>query len=115
MSQNQFQLLFCYFHLLDNSIPSADKLYKIRLILNHFNDIMQENYVPDKNICIDKSIMLWWGRLLFCQYIKNKKHKHGIKLYKLCETGSLVMKIKIYSRKLDETDNNVDHTPCGRI
>lgn len=71
---------------------------------------MRENYVPDKNICIDESMKLWRGRLLFRQYIKNKKHKYGIKLYELCESDSLVMKIKNYSGKSEETDNNVGHT-----
>lgn len=110
MSRNRFQLLLRYFHLVDNSIPSEDRLYKVRPILNHFNNIMRENYVPDKNICIDESMMLWRGRLFFRQYIKNKKHKYGIKLYELCESDGLVMKIKIYSGKSEETDNNLGHT-----
>ncbi|XP_037911917.1 piggyBac transposable element-derived protein 4-like [Hermetia illucens] len=84
MSRNRFQLILRYFHLVDNSIPSADRLYKVRPILNHFNHVMRESYVPDRNICIDESMMLWQGRLLFRQYIKNKKHKYGIKLYELC-------------------------------
>ncbi|KFM83301.1 PiggyBac transposable element-derived protein 4, partial [Stegodyphus mimosarum] len=57
MSRNRFQLLLRYFHLADNSVPSADRLYKVRPILNHFNNIMHENYVPDKNLCIDESMM----------------------------------------------------------
>lgn len=86
MSRNRFQLLLRYFHLVDNSVPSSDRLYKVRPILNHFNDIMSQNYVPNKNICIDESMLLWRGRLYFRQYIKNKKHKYGIKLYELCES-----------------------------
>ncbi|XP_018397169.1 PREDICTED: piggyBac transposable element-derived protein 4-like [Cyphomyrmex costatus] len=54
--------------------------------------------------------MLWRGRLHFRQYIKNKKHKYGIKLYELCESDGLVMKIKIYCGKSEETANNVGHT-----
>lgn len=110
MSRNRFQLLLRYFHLVDNTIPSADRLYKVRPILTHFNNIMRENYVPDKNICIDESMMLWRGRLHFRQYIKNKKHKYGVKLYELCESDGLVMKIKIYSGKSEETDHNLGHT-----
>ena len=58
MSRNKFQLLLRRFHFVDNSIPSPDRLYKVRPILNHFNDIMRQNYVPNKNICIDESMML---------------------------------------------------------
>lgn len=110
MSRNRFQLILRYFHLVDNSQPSTDRLYKVRPIVNHFNDIMRENYVPSKNICIDESMMLWRGRLLFRQYIKNKKHKYGVKLYELCESDGLVIKIKIYSGKSEETTHNVGHT-----
>ena len=80
MSRNRFQLLRHFFHFADNSVESDDRLYKFRPILNHFNGSMKRIYVPEKNICIDKSMMLWGGRLLFHQYIKNKKHKCGIKL-----------------------------------
>lgn len=50
------------------------------------------------------------SRLLFRQYIKNKKHKYGVKLYELCESDGLVLKIKIYSEKSEEADNNVGHS-----
>lgn len=110
VSRNKFQLLLRYFHLVDNSIPSSDRLYKVRPILNHFNNIMRQNYVPNKNICIDESMMLWRGRLHFRQYIKNKKHKYDVKLYELRESDGVVMKIKIYSGKSEEIDDNLGHT-----
>ena len=82
----------------------------MRPILNNFKNITRKSYVPDKNICIDESMMLWRGRLLFRPYISNKKHKYGIKLYELSESDGRVMKIKIFSGKSEETDNNVGHT-----
>ena len=42
-------------------------------------------------------MMLWKGRLLFRQYVKNKRHKYGIKFYELCESDGIVLKVKIYS------------------
>ncbi|KAG5872719.1 hypothetical protein JTB14_019962 [Gonioctena quinquepunctata] len=41
---------------------------------------------------------------------ENKKHKYGVKLYELCESDGLVMKIKIYTGKSEETDHNLGHT-----
>jgi len=70
---------------------------------------MRQNYVPNKNICIDES-MMWRGKLHFRQYIKNKKHKYGVKLYELCESDGVVMKLKVYSGKCEESDNNLGHT-----
>ena len=43
--------------------------------------------------------MLWRSCLVFRQYIKNKRHKYGIKLYKLCESDGVVMKVRVYSRE----------------
>lgn len=57
--------------------------------------------VPGQSVCIDKSLVRFRGRLVFRQYIRNKRHKFGIKLYKLCfEHGytyktSIVEKIKL--------------------
>ena len=84
MSRKRFQILLRFLHFADNSVDSDDRLYKNRPILDHFNNIMEKKYVPRKGLCIDTS-MMWRGRLLFRQYIKNKKRKYGIKLYKLCE------------------------------
>lgn len=96
MSRNRFQLLLRYLHFADNSVPSDDRLYKVRPVLSHFNDVMSNSCTPQINICIDESMMLWRGRLFFRQYIQNKKHKYGVKLYKLCESDGLIQKTKIY-------------------
>lgn len=109
MSRNRFQLLLRFLHFADNSIQSADRLYKVRSVLKHFNSVMRNNYVPDKNLCIDESMVLWRGRLFFRQYIKNKKNKYGVKLYELCESNGLVLKIKIYCGKSEKCEQNMGH------
>ena len=40
--------------------------------------------------------MLWHGRLVFRQYIKNKHHKYGIKFYELCSDDGLVLTVEAY-------------------
>ena len=68
---------------------------------------MREIYVPDKDLSLDESMMLWRGRLIFRQYIKNKKHKHGVKFYELCESDGTVLRASIYSG----VTNQVIHGP----
>ena len=46
---------------------------KDALLVDHLNDTMKEIYVPDKDLSLDESMMLWRGRLVFWQYIKSKK------------------------------------------
>lgn len=66
ISRNKFQLLQHYFHfqLVDNSIKKIDRLYKVRPVVNHFDNIMRQNYVL--------SMMLWYGRFQFHLYIHQK-------------------------------------------
>ncbi|KAJ2954434.1 hypothetical protein O0L34_g2704 [Tuta absoluta] len=104
MSRNRFQMILRYLHFTDNEDDDGSPLYKLQSVLDHFNTVMSEIYTPYVNICIDESMMLWRGRLVFRQYIKNKKHKYGIKLYKLCESNGIVIKIRIYTGKTNESN-----------
>lgn len=79
-----------------------DRLYKIRPVLKYFNDKMLELYFPGKNLSLDESMLLWRGRLVFKQYIKNKRHKYGLKLYMLTEPNGLVLNFAVYTGQLDE-------------
>ena len=72
MSRNRFQLLLRFFHFVDNSVDCNDKLYKIQLVMDHFNNVMKKNYVPEKSLCIDESMMLWRGRLISSSISKTK-------------------------------------------
>ena len=47
-------------------------------------------------------MVLWRGRLIFRQYIKNKKHKYGIKLYMLTTPTGMVQKFAVYTGMLDD-------------
>ena len=42
-------------------------------------------------------MMLWRGRLVFRQYIKNKRHKYGVKFFELCTNDDFMQKTEIYS------------------
>ena len=42
-------------------------------------------------------MMLWRGRLIFRQCIKNKIHKYGVKIFELCQHDGLILRMSIYS------------------
>ncbi|KAJ8943558.1 hypothetical protein NQ314_009712 [Rhamnusium bicolor] len=63
---------------------------------------MAEIYYPCQQLSLDESMELWRGRLSFRQYIKNKKHKYGIKLYMMTTPTGLIQKIAVYTGMLDE-------------
>lgn len=54
-------------------------------------------------MCIDESMVPFRGRLKFRQYIKGKRNKFGIKLFKLCLPGGYTYHTKI-NCSADKTD-----------
>lgn len=72
---------------------------------------MVEVYQPSKQLSLDESMVLWRGRLVFRQYIKNKRNKiYGIKLYMLTEPNGLVLNILIYSGQGTDSTPEQSHT-----
>jgi hypothetical protein len=67
----------------------GEKLYKIQPVISHLRSAFSEAFTPFQNLCIDKSLVLFKGRLNFKQYIPSKRHRFGIKVFVLCdcETG----------------------------
>ncbi|CAH2013256.1 unnamed protein product [Acanthoscelides obtectus] len=56
---------------------------------------------PGRVLVIDESMVLFRGRLRFRQYIPNKTHRYGVKLYKLCTSSGYTYNLKIYTGKGD--------------
>lgn len=107
MSRNRFLLILRALHFAKNPEVNektpADRLYKIRNIINLFNSRMSEIYYPGREISLDESMVLWRGRLIFRQYIPNKRHRYGIKLYMITTPTGIVLKCLVYTGMLDDS------------
>lgn len=103
MSRDRFLLIMRNLHFSDNTIDSneIDRLSKIRPLINYFNDKMNHIYYPGKELSLDESMILWRGRLLFRQFMPNKRHKYGIKLYMLTEPNGIIIKFAVYTGVFD--------------
>jgi hypothetical protein len=113
MSRNRYMLIMRALHFCNNSknnSKNCSRIYKVEEILNYFNNRMNEIYEPSKNLSLDESMVLWRGRLVFRQYIKNKRHKYGVKLYMLTEPTGLVQKVLIYSGQGTDVSLSQSHT-----
>lgn len=64
------------------------KLNKIWPVFDSINSKCSSLYIPERDISIDESLMLYKGRLSWVQYIPLKRARFGIKLYCLCESKS---------------------------
>lgn len=68
----------------------SESIFKIKSLIDLFNESVNSIYYPVKQITIDESLILWKGRLSFRQYLKGKAHKYGIKLYILADAHGIV-------------------------
>lgn len=56
-------------------------------------------------LCIDESIIPFRERIIFRRYMKQKKHKYGIKIFKLCCDDNCTYNFRIYTGKSLEKEN----------
>ena len=88
-SLERFQLLLRYLHFVsDEDADSNDRLRKIRPLLEMLCTSFRKTYMPEQNISVDESLMLFKGRLLMKQYIMLKRARFGIKIFYVCESKS---------------------------
>ncbi|KAJ8942222.1 hypothetical protein NQ314_010122 [Rhamnusium bicolor] len=60
---------------------------------------MRSVLTPGRILVIDESMIPFKGRVQFRQYIKNKSHKYGVKLYKICTVDGYTSKVIVYTGK----------------
>ena len=83
MPYNRFVLILRCLHVYDNTkIDGTDKLAKIYLMLNILVAAWQAAYYPNREICLDKSMIAFKGRTGAMVYQPKKPHKWG------CRRGS---------------------------
>lgn len=100
MSRNRYQVLLSVIHFNNNSeMERGNRLAKIRPLKNILQAKFQSLYTPSEEFVIDESLVPWRGRLIFRQYIPNKAHRYGVKLFKLCATNGYTWSFRIYAGK----------------
>uniref|UniRef100_A0A914WRT8 PiggyBac transposable element-derived protein domain-containing protein n=1 Tax=Plectus sambesii TaxID=2011161 RepID=A0A914WRT8_9BILA len=100
MPRARFEQLLTNTHLPDNdSADKIDRLYKISAFMQVFVWRCKLLCQPCKEVCIDESLIPFRGRIIFRQYIPNKRHRYGIKVFKLCSQGGYTFNMAIYAGK----------------
>ena len=89
MSRVRYIHILRCLHLHDNEEIVNHPLVKIKSLIGHVQSKFFAVLTPGKNLCMDKSLLLWKGRLRFNKYIPMKRNRFGIKLYTIldCKTG----------------------------
>lgn len=100
MTRKRFELLLRSFHCCNNEdCPPGDRLFKVSGLLDLLLSKYKMARTPKESMCIDESIVPFMGRLSFRQYIQNKRHRYGIKIFKLCIDNFYTVGFKIYAGK----------------
>ena len=83
-------LLINFLHFVDNKeLPeNYDKFAKIEPIHAYLPEKFSTLYTPDRDISIDKLLLLWKGRTSWKQYIPSKCVRFVIKFFALCKSKS---------------------------
>ena len=110
MSRERFEFILRFFNFGEKPMFENDRLSKLRMIMDHLIKVMLEVITPEKNLSISESIMLWCGRLVFRQYIKNKRHKYGIKFYELYTYDGLVLTVEAHGGQGFNDEHNLGQT-----
>ncbi|KAF5281757.1 hypothetical protein FQR65_LT14552 [Abscondita terminalis] len=100
MPRNKFEMLLRFWHFSNNEeAPENDRLFKVR----HIVELLTKNYQtimkPDLQIAVDETMVPFRGRLIFRQYIPGKRHKYGIKLFKMCGSEGYTYNLMVYQGK----------------
>jgi hypothetical protein len=106
LTRERLEIICKFLHFADNESVSnfegPEKLFKIFPVILHLKNKFQELYLPNKEISIDESLMLWKGHLSF------KASKFGMKTYELCDcTTGYLWSFLVYTGKDTKVDSHL--------
>jgi len=105
MKRRRYLHILSYLHFTDNrnepdrTYEKYDRLWKIRDLFEILNSTFSKFYNPFENLLIDEVIVSFKGRVVFKQYIPQKRKRFGIKIFKLCDSTGYTYDMKVYLGK----------------
>ncbi|XP_025407636.1 piggyBac transposable element-derived protein 2-like isoform X2 [Sipha flava] len=102
MSRNRFELIKSVLHFNNNATmllpnnPNHDRLHKLRPIIDHLNNRFSS--IPCKEtLSLDEQLCATKAKSYMKQYLPDKPHKWGFKLFILTDTQGYAYRFEIYS------------------
>jgi hypothetical protein len=104
ISLDRFKSICRFLHFVDNTSKDTSegqqKLFKIYPIMRHLNLKFQNLYLPQQDVSVDESLILWKSCLSFKQYLPLKSSQFAIKTSELCESNSgYLWSFRVYTGK----------------
>lgn len=107
MTVNRFEKIRSVLHFNDNTQhkpvghPNHDRHHKIRPLMDHLNKLFVSVAPFDQRLSLDEQMCATKVAHFMKQYLPNKPHKWGFKLFVLCSLSGYAYNFEIYSGKQD--------------
>lgn len=98
---NRFEAILQNLHLNDNTHLSAssDRLYKLRPLLDSLGESFQKHYGLDEHYSVDESMIPYYGKHYFKQFIRGKPIRFGFKNWAMCASSGYMTAFSLYTGK----------------
>ena len=107
-TRNRFLDVLQYLHLADNNnLNPSDKFSKVNPLFKMINESCLQNFIPEKNVSIDESMVPYYGRHGCKQYIQNKPVKFGYKLWVAATPLGYAIQMYPYAGKDDNYNKDI--------
>ena len=97
MNKDRFCNILRFLHFADNSVQDNTSLKKLNPFLKMLEDALISKYTPSQKMSVDEFLFIYEGRLHFRQYIKSKRLRFGMKIFKLVDSNGVTIRCKVYT------------------
>ena len=110
LSRNRFETILRNIHFVDNLVISEDDKKKNRLWKLHpWISTLRENFLmvtPEEYHAVDEIMVPFKGKSLMRQYMPNKPHKWGFKIWGRSGVSGYLYDFDIYQGKTNDVDTH---------
>ena len=86
LRRNRFEILKAYAHFFDNTKLTTDnKFTNMRSLLTMLNERFLQYAILDERLCVDESMIPYFGRHGAKQFLRDKPNRFGYKMWCLCD------------------------------
>lgn len=117
MPRQRFEVIRNALHFANNeemlprSNPDFDRAFKVRPVMDHFNQCFQNARNPSLQQSIDEHMIRFKGHNIMKQYIKSKPIKWGFKMWCRCDSKSgYLYQFDLYTGKKTDTEHGLGET-----
>lgn len=118
MPVNRFETIRSFLHFNDNNKhlpkehPDHDRLHKIRPVIDQLNTTFS-SVALEQRLSIDEQMCSTKISHFLKQYLPNKPHKWGYKLYVICSLMGYAYRFEVYSGQEEKKDKPADEPDLG--